>query len=252
MTTNTHQAIIESLGRYARKMRAFDGKSFERVFLDQEPSQVFEGIEFRRCSFASCHFSRRDDPRYRSVARSIHVKACSYNEVAGPSAGLVEDVLVEDLKTEGTLQTWGLAFRHMTLRGKIGTIMLSQTLMPTSATPQEAIDAFLSANREYYESVDWALDISQGEFKDCDIRGVPARLIRRDPDTQVVVKREKALERTWKNLDLSRTWWPTSIEFMLNRGDSDVVLVAPKRSRQFKELLAGLHLLRKAGVAEPD
>jgi hypothetical protein len=33
---------------------------------------------------------------------------------------------------------------------------------------------------------------------------------------------------------------------------NDVVLVAPKRSRQFKELLEGLKLLRKAGVAEPD
>ena len=33
---------------------------------------------------------------------------------------------------------------------------------------------------------------------------------------------------------------------------ADHVLVAAKRSPQFKEEVAGLHRLRKAGVAEPD
>jgi hypothetical protein len=32
-----------------------------------------------------------------------------------------------------------------------------------------------------------------------------------------------------QHLDLSKTWWPNSIQFMLNRGEPDIVLVAPKR-----------------------
>jgi hypothetical protein len=76
-------------------------------------------------------------------------------------------------------------------------------------------------------------------------------LIRRDPETQVVVTREKAIEGAWRNLDLSKTWWATSLEFFVKRGDADVVLVAPKRDRKFRDLLDGLKALRDAGVAEP-
>jgi hypothetical protein len=77
-------------------------------------------------------------------------------------------------------------------------------------------------------------------------------LIRRDPATQVVVTRDKAMQGTWRNVDLSGTHWATSLQFMLNRGDEDIVLVAPKRHRKFKVLLDGLKRLRDAGVAEPD
>jgi len=85
-----------------------------------------------------------------------------------------------------------------------------------------------------------------------DIRGIPAHLIRRDPETQIVVKRENALEGKWRALDLENTYWQVAIDFMLEREDPDVVLVAPKRARNFKDLLRGLQLLREAGVAEPD
>jgi hypothetical protein len=164
---------------------------------------------------------------------------------------IVEDVVVDHLRIENELHTWGAVFRHVTLRGRIGRVMI-RTFVSLTLEPPEKLRPLNEANAEYYRTVDWALDISQAEFADCDIRGIPARLIRRDPETQVVVTREKAVEGAWKELDLSRTHWQVALDFMLNRGDGDVVLVAPKRSRRFKELLAGLELLRKAGVAEPD
>jgi hypothetical protein len=33
---------------------------------------------------------------------------------------------------------------------------------------------------------------------------------------------------------------------------SDIVLIAPKRHRKYRELLKGIKLLRDEGVAEPD
>jgi hypothetical protein len=81
---------------------------------------------------------------------------------------------------------------------------------------------------------------------------VPARLILHDPETQVVVTREKALQGKWRQLDLSKTHWATSIEFLLEFGDEDVLLVAPKRHPKYPQLLDGLKLLRDAGVTEPD
>ncbi len=129
--------------------------------------------------------------------------------------------------------------------------MTSPFVSPGWAKPKQQV-AFDEANAQYYETVDWALDISEARFYECDIRGIPARLIRRDPETQVVVTREKALMGKWKELDLSKTYWATGIQFMLNRGDRDVVLVAPKRDPKYPDLLDGLKLLRDAGVAEPE
>ena len=45
---------------------------------------------------------------------------------------------------------------------------------------------------------------------------------------------------------------PTAREFLLNRDDPDVVLVAPKRHRSFGKLLQGIEHLREAGIAHTD
>ena len=68
----------------------------------------------------------------------------------------------------------------------------------------------------------------------------------------MVVKREKLLNDEWKSLDLSQTYWHVSLEFLLELGVPDAVLVAPKRAKDFNQLLAGLNRLRAAGIAEPD
>jgi hypothetical protein len=112
--------------------------------------------------------------------------------------------------------------------------------------------AFADANAAYYRTVDWALDISEAEFIGADLDGVPARLIRRDPASQVVITREKTLEGRWRQLDLSATHWATRIACFLRAGHPDLVLVAPKRSRSYRRLLEGLQRLRDAGVAEPE
>lgn len=131
--------------------------------------------------------------------------------------------------------------------------MTSPYLAPTAFEPNpEDQRRFDEANAAYYATVDWALDIAEAEFIEAEIQGVPARLIRRDPESQVVVTHEKALEGKWRRIDLAGTYWATSIEFLLNRGDPDVVLVAPKRARDYRRLLDGLKKLRDAGVADPD
>ncbi len=164
---------------------------------------------------------------------------------------IIEDVLVEHFKTNGLFQTWGAVFKHVTLRGKIGRIMISPFVAPGLATPEQQ-RLFDEANAEYYANVDWALDISEAEFEECDLRRVPAHLVRRDPETQVVVKRENAMRGDWRKLDLSKTHWDTALEFTLKDGDPDIVLVAGKRDRKFRDLVDGLKKLRDAGVAEPD
>lgn len=229
--------------------RIFERQEFNH-FLDRDSGAVFEDVEFRRCSFIGCSISTTRNPALRSTVRNVRLVGC---EQRGCSldAAVLEEVLVEGLKTHGLFQAWGAVYRHATLRGRIGRVMTSPLIAPGWASAEEQ-RAFAAANAAYYATVDWALDISEGEFEECDLRGVPARLVRRDAATQVVVTRDKAMQGLWRQLDLKKTYWATSLEFLLERGEPDVVLVAPKRDRRFRDLLDGLQLLRDAGVARPD
>jgi hypothetical protein len=164
---------------------------------------------------------------------------------------IIENVLIDGLKTSDLLQCWGAVFKHMILKGNIGRIMISPIIAAGMAKPREQ-QAFDESNEKYYETVDWALDISEARFYECDIRGVPTCLIRRDPENQVVVTREKALLGEWKKLELSKTYWSGWIDLFLKSGDPDSILIAPKQHPNYKNWLDGLKMLRDAGVAEPD
>jgi hypothetical protein len=227
----------------------FSNQEFRSVY-DQDSSQIFDGYEFDDCRFISCALSITLDPARRTTIRNVTLRNC---EVRGCSleAAILEEVVLDGLKTNGLFQAWGAVFKHVVLRGNIERMMFSPAV--AISKPERAHQMlFDEANADYYGSLDWALDIREGLFGECEIQGVPARLVIRDPETQVIVTRAKAARGEWRKLDLSKTHWATSLEFLLERGDQDVVLVAPKRHKKFKQLLDGLKQLRQAGVAEPD
>lgn len=231
-------------------MNIIDSQLFKGL-RDRNSARLFADMEFRKCVFDNCSISITQDVAKRSVVRNINLVNCTAKS-CGIEPAIVEDVVVDGLKTNGKLlQAWGAAFKHVTLKGAIDRLMLSPAVVLTD--PDSPINrAFAKANAEYYSSVDWALDISCAEAQELEIQGVPARLIRRDPETQVVVTSEKAIRHEFEKLQYGETHWNFSIQFMLNRGDTDVVLVAPKKNPKFKVLLEGLKMLRKEGVAEPD
>jgi len=235
--------------------QVFEDQKFEQ-FYEDGCGAVYSGFVFRRCTFRSCDISITRDPKLRTTVRNVQLIDCvRKRDPAGFGCAVVEDCLVEKLRIEELLQTWGAVFKHVTLRGRIGPIMLSNCLCPTSTTTDAMQQAFEEANAAYYSTVDWALDISRAEFTgECDIRGLPVRLIRRDPETQVVVTRERALQGGWQKLPWRTDDWDWNGwigEFLKDR-EPDIVLIAPKRHRRFQELVTGLKRLREAGVAEPD
>ncbi len=235
-------------------MQMFENQEFHRLH-DRDSGRLFADMEFMQCQFRSCFISRGYDPNLRSTARNMRFLRCE-EKACTIGRAILEDILVDGLKTHGRFDTWGAVFKHVTLKGRIGNLKISDFIVAADASPalRHKINLrFQAANAEYYRNVDWALDISQAEFEQADIRGVPGHLIRRDPETQVLVTRQKAEAGEWKNLDLSRTYWATAINVALREPHyTDMVLVAPKRDPRFKELLDGLNLLRRAGVAEPD
>lgn len=230
-------------------MTRFERQSFIHV-LDRNSSRSICDMEFSRCYFESCRLSISRTPALRTTVRNVKLVNCEQRGCA-IEAAVLDAVTVDGLKTNGLLQTWGAAFRHVTLKGRIGRIMLSNVVATGLATPEEQ-RAFDAANAAFYASTDWALDLIEAEFEECDIRGVPAALIRRDADTQVVVTREAAITGRWRRVDLSGTYWATAIEFLVESQLPDTVLVAPKRHRNFRHMLDGLRKLRDCGVAAPD
>jgi hypothetical protein len=148
-------------------------------------------------------------------------------------------VLIEDFATGGLVQVLGCGFTRTVLRGKFDSLFIRED--PGSD----------SGNAHLYRSVDWALDVSQADFKDCDIRGIPPKLLRLDPETQVVVTRQRAQAvADWERLSCSR--WKTAVRHLLNpRLQLEAqVMIAGRRSSKFKELLQGIRELRELGLVE--
>ena len=231
-------------------MQLFNERTFDS-FDDRDSAALFHDMEFRKCYFESCEISMTRTPALRTTVRNIKLINCSQRGCSLSSA-IVEDVLIDGLRTNGQLfQSWGAVFNRTVLQGRIDRLMVSSAVLPGVATPEEQL-SFDQANLEYYRDVAWALDISKAEFKEICIRGLPGHLIRRDPETQVLVTREKAFSTDWKSLDFRENLWPTSLNMFLQRGESSTVLIAPKLHPRFKDYLSDLTLLRLAGVTERD
>lgn len=238
-------------------MQVYENREFnDDSFDDRDSGALFCNIEFRNCYFQSCTLSITHDPALRSTVRNVRLTNCSQRGCS-LNAAIVEDVVVDGFKTNGQLfQTWGAVFNRVVLRGKIDRLMLSNDVLPRGDVnppyQYENVDAFRQANADYYRHVDWALDISQGEFKELCVRDLPAHLIRRDPETQVLVTRQKVLQGGWKELEFRENLWPVSLDLFLQREEPSMILIAPKRHAKFRDYLADLRLLQEAGVAEPD
>lgn len=111
--------------------------------------------------------------------------------------------------------------------------------------------AFDQANRAFYRGVDWALDIREADSFDIDLQegAVPGDLVRRDPATQVLIRRENALSGRWRDLELPEIH-TIAIRWMLDRGAPDLILVTGRRRKDFEAEVRALERLRAAGVAD--
>lgn len=238
-------------------MRQFENQTFDSdIFRDRDSAALFSELAFRSCHFEGCALSVASQPALRSRVRHVNMTGCSQRGCF-LGAAILEDVVVDGLETSGQLlQAWGAVFRRVVLRGKIDRIMISNEPLPDLSVNEpyqnENVEAFVSANAAFYQDVDWALDVSDGDFRELDIRGVPVNLIRRDPETQMILTRQKALQGDWSRLKLRETLWSTWVRHFLSTDELATLLVAPKRHPKFHNLLADLNMLKAAGVTEAD
>jgi hypothetical protein len=226
-------------------MRKFKKRTFE-LLSDLELPALLQDATLEECVFAACNFGQTaTSPDDRRVVRNVSLLGCTATGSAlGPI--VADSILVAGLKTHGVALIYGAAFRHVVFTGQCGRLLLN---LPRPGGREKV---FRRANAEFYSAVDWAIDISKANFAELEIRGVPADLIRRDPETQFVARRQTIMrtEGIWRTIDLDGTPWATSLHNLLEWGLEDQVLVAPRRSKNFSRWLTGLRTLHKAGILE--
>ena len=227
-----------------------EGQKIEGRY-DPKDIRTYSDIEIVNCKIYGGGFGWRYSPDYtrRTTAQRILISNCEVQKLPiGP--GLFREVIIENLKSD-LIIVYSALFEHVAFKGRCGDWMIHGAALPSS--PFRPPPEYRTLWERHYANVDWAIDISQAEFDDFEFRtgAVPAKLVRRDPETQVVVTREHVMEGTWRKLDLDGET-KVSLDLLLKEQALDTVLVAPKRRKDVKKLVEDLRKLQAAGIAEPD
>ena len=223
---------------------------FKKVFFDDlrdiDSGEVFQDMIFEKCSFMSCSFSYTSDVHKRSKARKITFKNCEQKNCQ-LFGGILEDIEIENLATHNILWSKGTFFKHVTLKGKMGRMVLSNET--ALCFGEEVRSNFILANENLYKEVDWCLDISGAVFKELDIRGVPAKYIIRNPDNQVVITKESLKNADLSRVDFKGTYFKTAIGLFRDSYFEDTILTAPMMRKDSGKYLEVLDQLVKEGIA---
>ena len=229
-------------------MKVFERRKFEG-FDERDTGAIFDGYLFSRCEFDDCLVSMATRPELRATIRNCQLIRCVAHQNCTINSSVVEDCVVDGLHTKaGPLFLHGVVFKHVVIRGAIGRIIIA----PAIARGGGLDAAFLEANHAYYRDVDWALDLTMCNAAELELSMVPGHLVRRDPTTQILVTRDRALATDWRGVDMAATAYDTAIGRMLDEGRESEVLVAPRRHKNFMMHIAVQKRLRDAGIAEPD
>jgi hypothetical protein len=207
---------------------------------------------FDSCFFDNC--SLRSSPGRFTRVREVDIRNCR-QRACTISDTILEDVLVDGFSGEGDMPLFlqGVRFRRVTLQGRITQFKINPTSRIVDWSSPEARTALADQSR-FYADVDWALDIRNAKFTfGPDLHFIPGRLVRFDPASQALVRRD-ALE----NADLdSLPWNKSAFEigirwFLRSSPYSDTVIVAPTKGRGFRRDLEVIAMLRDRGLAEPS
>lgn len=215
--------------------------------------RTYSDIEVRNTSFEMCHLPGASTPgdwnRISNVALTdISQWNCSIDTAA------IEDVSLHNLKRSGSapLFLWGCVLRHVKLSGRLSGIKINRSVAIGSAASTAAQSAWDRAMVDYYRGVDWALDISEAKFAGgVTFEAIPGDLIRRNPETQVLVTRGRLSKTDWQAVDFDHTAIDLALSWFLQGSLFDSVVVAARHDPKWAKRDVGvLDRLRANGIAE--
>ncbi len=221
-------------------MRNHVKEEFEhRKFIEQ--AATIADLDFERCAFGGgAIMQETDDPAYALVVSNVSLRKCKTGNVVLYGVRF-EDVTVDTLGHGKAIELEACVCTHVVLRGKLGAVRFS----PAVEDGSRAVLAPAAA--KLYEHVDWALDITEAEFSDIEIWDVPGHLVKRDPETQFLIRREAAAAA---DIDALPEFAKIYVERAAEAPYETSVLAAPIRSKSFEETLNAFRRLRDLGIAE--
>lgn len=216
----------------------YEGDEF--VGLVDRGGNAISDLTVKKCTFNRCMLSRTQDVRHRTRVERVKL---SQVKALNCSVGCPEVIACEitDLATNRPLMLRGAVFRRVTLRGRIGAFFAGSTVDPGNPTSplQRLVDQH---NAAFYKSVEWALDIREADFDQCDLRGVPGDLILRDPAKHFLLRRSTLLSGAWQQHVGKGV--AAVIRMFLDSGSLAEVIVPDRR------MMPDMLRLRGAGIAE--
>jgi hypothetical protein len=177
------------------------------------------------------------DPAKRLTIRNVSIYRCHH--WACHAHGVVFDnVTLTDVRGGGVGAKapsflWGCVFSRVQIRGPLSGLWWRWKVEPDDDSLSRR---FLWANIALYQSIDWALDVSEARFSIYEsLLGVPARLVKRDPTRHFVMTREAALSLAAESGE--STVWRITAQLLVESGLPDtVIVVGGSGKRQRTEL----------------
>lgn len=224
-------------------------------FSGRADGTIYSDLELDQCTFDGCFLPFRSRSEEWNHVRNVVIRDATQINCSLDGT-VIEDVTLHNLKRMGDapLFLWGCALRRVTVSGKISGLKINRSVSvgaPERALEQQEWDRLV---RQHYEATDWALDISKASFGGgVSFEALPGDKVRRDPETQILVRRATLGEADWESLDYGRSAIDTQLSWFLRGSQFDsIVLAARMASKSAKQDLAVLKALRDAGIAEPD
>ena len=179
------------------------------------------------CKIANTAFHNNSTPMPRKpdarlTIREVSVYRCQHWACSARGA-VLDDISVTDLRGGGRAPSflWGCVFSRVRLRGWISGLMWRWQLDLNDDT---ASRRFLWANLSMYNSIEWALDISEAQFSFYEsLMGVPSHLVRRNPSVHFVMSQESARQLA-KETTPANVWGITA-SMLIEAGLKDTVIV---------------------------
>lgn len=224
--------------------------SGETFWCDGEPRDIFsvsvQDSEFNNCVIRSkvSDWNRLSEIRLTDVSHmNCALSGCVF-----------EDVSLHNLKKTGSapLFIWASVFKHTRLTGRISGLKINRSDL--SLLDEATRDKRELATKKHYESVDWALDISDAKFPNgVTFEAIPGDKIVRDPSTQILVKRASLVGRDWRSLDFDRSAIDIAISWFEDGSMFDSVVIVSRSDSKYRAMDQKiLEMLRREGIAEPD
>ena len=166
----------------------FKNQKFDNVFINEE---LLASVSFEKCIFTRCTLGNFvNSMKEKFCVENITLKNCSVDTIYSIGPIDFKNILIDGLKTKRMLSVENAFFDSCVLKGKIGSLMISDYARMVRQDDDINKDV-INYNNEKYTDIKWALDISDAVFTEFDCRGIPAEKIIINDDNQFKVDYNK-------------------------------------------------------------